>query len=333
MRNSRRRKKNKGSILIVSLWILTILTVMALGLSYRTGLELKLTRTQWDSAQLVQMAKVAAVLVSKQILDDESSPSTLNQRWSHSPDDYFEAPLKGGHYTLFNSITGNEFEDHTLYGAQDEERFININTAAEALLNNLFDLDAHVVEAILDWRDLDNKKRSDGAERGDYLSMRPPYPCRNGPFESKEELLLVKGVTPRIYHQVADLITIHGTGEININTAPHAVLKILGMTEFLAESIVDYRRGPDQIEGTEDDGIFKSVMEIERQLTHHLDLGFEEPGILRKILKKKLLTVKSQTFRLEMKVRLDHQNTDKYFTLVINPQNKTQPLLSWRELL
>lgn len=62
-----------------------------------------------------------------------------------------------------------------------------------------------VADAILDWLDTDDEPRSDGAEFDYYQGLNPPYEPRNGPIVALEELLLVRGVTPRtLYGEDAD---------------------------------------------------------------------------------------------------------------------------------
>ena len=53
-----------------------------------------------------------------------------------------------------------------------------------------------VADAILDWIDTDDEPLEYGAEIDYYSSLSPPYAPRNGPLQSVEELLLVRGVTP-----------------------------------------------------------------------------------------------------------------------------------------
>ena len=59
-----------------------------------------------------------------------------------------------------------------------------------------------IVAAILDWRDEDSVPLSEaGDTEGLYYEDLPrPYRVKNGPFESVEELLLVKGVTGQILY-------------------------------------------------------------------------------------------------------------------------------------
>jgi hypothetical protein len=71
---------------------------------------------------------------------------------------------------------------------------------AEETLMKLPGATREIVQAILDWTDGDDDKREVGAERDDYERLDPPITPRNGPIESIEELLLVKGVTPELLY-------------------------------------------------------------------------------------------------------------------------------------
>lgn len=63
-------------------------------------------------------------------------------------------------------------------------------------------LETDPVDAILDWLDYGDmdESRQEGAENEYYASLEIPYPCKNGPMDSIEELLLIKGITPELYY-------------------------------------------------------------------------------------------------------------------------------------
>jgi DNA uptake protein ComE-like DNA-binding protein len=81
-------------------------------------------------------------------------------------------------------------------GVDDEGGKINVNTASRETLLKLPGMTADVAEAIIDWRDPDENPGANGAESAAYQA----YRCKNGPFESLEELLLVRGVTPELFY-------------------------------------------------------------------------------------------------------------------------------------
>jgi type II secretory pathway component PulK len=57
-----------------------------------------------------------------------------------------------------------------------------------------------IVDSILDWRDCDKEARLNGAEDDYYLGLARSHRAKNGFFDSPEELLQVRGVTPDIFY-------------------------------------------------------------------------------------------------------------------------------------
>jgi type II secretory pathway component PulK len=93
------------------------------------------------------------------------------------------------------------------FGVTDEGGKINPNaimkldSSGKMLYNMLMQLPnmtEDIANSILDWLDADDTPRENGAESDYYSSLTPPYQAKNGPLDSLEELLLVKGVTPQL---------------------------------------------------------------------------------------------------------------------------------------
>jgi general secretion pathway protein K len=89
----------------------------------------------------------------------------------------------------------------------DEGGKININRVDEDTLRRIFTnlgmdegLRNTLVDCIMDWRDPDDLHRLNGAENDYYLSLSPSYTAKNGPFDTVEELLWVKGMTPELFY-------------------------------------------------------------------------------------------------------------------------------------
>jgi len=55
-----------------------------------------------------------------------------------------------------------------------------------------------IIDAVVDWVDNDDTIGDAGAESEYYNTLQPPYYCKNGPLDTIDELLLVKGVTPEV---------------------------------------------------------------------------------------------------------------------------------------
>jgi type II secretory pathway component PulK len=96
----------------------------------------------------------------------------------------------------------------TRHGLEDESTRLNLNVlptieqtipgAGATLLMALPGMTEDVADAILDWLDSDDEERELGAETGYYSGLSPSYAAKNGPLETVEELLLVRGVTPEL---------------------------------------------------------------------------------------------------------------------------------------
>jgi type II secretory pathway component PulK len=93
------------------------------------------------------------------------------------------------------------------FGLIDEAGKINLNAlmlidpsgnTGYNILMTLPNMTQDIANSILDWLDPDDTPRTAGAENDYYSSLDPPYQCKNGPLDSLEELLLVKGVTPQL---------------------------------------------------------------------------------------------------------------------------------------
>jgi general secretion pathway protein K len=108
---------------------------------------------------------------------------------------------------------------------------------------------SRLVDALVDWLDDDDEVTGFGAEQAYYLSLPKPYGCKNGPLDSLEELLLVRGFNRELLYGTDDrpgiypFITIYGDGRININTAPLEVVMSLSdqMDRDLAERLERFR--------------------------------------------------------------------------------------------
>lgn len=123
----------------------------------------------------------------------------------------------------------------------DQARWVSILAACG--LEDSAEITA-VANSIADWIDTDSNFGIGGAENDYYQGLDTPYLCKNGPMESIEELLLVKGVTPELYHGtderpgLGDLLAVGGSQDkLDINSAsPRAFLLIKGLSpETLTE--------------------------------------------------------------------------------------------------
>ena len=143
-----------------------------------------------------------------------------------------------------------------MIGLVNEGGKVDINATSELILKNLLlnlgvpleDADI-IVDSVMDWKDPDDLHRVHGAESDYYTSLPTPYKAKNANFDTLEELLLVKGISPEILYGTGgkkgliDFLTVNSKmAQININAAPKEVLQAIpGITPELADTIVSLR--------------------------------------------------------------------------------------------
>jgi DNA uptake protein ComE-like DNA-binding protein len=124
-----------------------------------------------------------------------------------------DSSSNNGRQMLFSLLSVRDADDPQAtsqpyrFGVTDEAGKINLNAllqidptgnAGSTMLMTLPNMTQDIANSILDWMDPDDTTRQDGGENDYYSTQSPAYQCKNGPFDSLEELLLVKGVTPQL---------------------------------------------------------------------------------------------------------------------------------------
>jgi general secretion pathway protein K len=262
-----RLRNEDGVALLVVLWVLILLSVIVGDFCSSARTEVNIARNLKDETQAYYIARAG---INRGITEIEAkgrmTPNpTLRQGGAGAQKDIepkvnLEMP----------AIAFGEGQFQVTI--QNESGKVNINRAGNLLLKmmlNGFSLDDQqqqiIVDSILDWRDKDSFVRPNGAEDDYYLSLAQPYRCKNSDFESIEELLLVRGVTPEIFYGgLRELVTVYPPQDtsvgseqalgpsrkeftfnfnmININAAPYRmILSLPKMSDELAKKIMESR--------------------------------------------------------------------------------------------
>jgi general secretion pathway protein K len=193
------------------LWIFMVLTVLVA--EFSRGMRDEAIATQ-NMAEEVQARGVAIggiaqslyrTLLARENNTDDVAGDLDPDEW-RADGSWHEGQYAGGTYSV---------------RLIDESAKIPLNRADEAMLRLVLtnvgvtgDAQEELADAILDWRDPDSMKRLHGAEAEFYLHLPSPYRPKNGPFDSVDDLLLVRGVTRELFY---------GTGE---REAPAGGLKL-----------------------------------------------------------------------------------------------------------
>ncbi|MDR3232393.1 MAG: general secretion pathway protein GspK [Planctomycetaceae bacterium] len=98
------------------------------------------------------------------------------------------------------------------YGLEDESAKLNLRWVMQleetqpgegkAVLMRLPGVTEDIADALLDWMDADSEVRDYGAEDEYYGQLDPPYYTRNALPDSLDELLLVRGITPKLLYGI-----------------------------------------------------------------------------------------------------------------------------------
>ncbi|MEK6674824.1 MAG: hypothetical protein AABZ47_04120 [Planctomycetota bacterium] len=219
-------RRSRGLILPVVLFVLLLLGLLSAMFMMRVGADMASTRV----AALRQQTRLAAEAGVERVKQMLRTGRMDVARWYNNPDEMNRIVVwaDGGDPTIWGK--SEEFDDgrpavrfsivaddptddldFIRFGITDESSKLNLNTASEPQLTKLVtaalkgreDLDPQeIVDAILDWRDTDNQPRSSASDtEGEYYkALDKPYKVKNGPFDTVEELLLVKGVTREVLY-------------------------------------------------------------------------------------------------------------------------------------
>ena len=114
-----------------------------------------------------------------------------------------------GYFSIVNyNIDSDGFAAGSRFGLIDESSKINLNTlvfsdalqegSAREILMQLPEMTEEIADSILDWIDSDDEARENGVESEFYQGLSPGYAAKNGPMDSLDEILLVRGVTPQL---------------------------------------------------------------------------------------------------------------------------------------
>lgn len=276
---------DKGIALLMVIWILALLSVIVGEFCFSMRAQVNITRNfkETTEAHYIAEAGVNAAIeqMIQQMLIPVTAKSAEEKDLSGEEDEDEEEiqwrvntripvkPYGKGEYSVWIDNEGGK---------------VNINLADKSMLRAMLDglnIDDSqkdiIVDSIQDWRDADDFHLTNGAEDDYYLSLPQPYECKNGLFDSVEELLMVRGVTPEIFYGGLDqMVTVvpkekltppkkHSQktnkkqknqsdyNKLNMNAIPPRLWAALpGMTDEALARILEFRKTQD----------FRSPMEL-----------------------------------------------------------------------
>lgn len=277
-------RREEGIAVITAMLVVTIATVLAVGIAWQTNLDIRRTEGALTREQAYQYAYGAETFAA-QILEEKLAERSGTPVYSRSDDEQlcrglqFEiegGTMLGGVCDLQGRFNLNNLVDTSGRRREAQVRQLQRLLLAVGELSEGIEIDPQVAETIAesaaDWIDPDSNAEFNGAEDDAYTNLQPPYRAANFWFTDKTELRSVRGVTPEIYAAVADFVTAlpvnaSAATKLNVNTAPVPVLMSLGsdIARVNAESWVEDSRteafeNVDPFKGLLDESMEQSIV-------------------------------------------------------------------------
>jgi len=267
------RRAERGVALLLVLWVFMILGVLGLDFAryMRDDAMASVNLADETRGYYLALAGMNAAIFDAERRREQQNPGTpagaaaaANNAMPHTLDDDDDGPLV--------PVDGQWHEGDFAGGRWavrmvDEGGRISLNKANEVLLRRIFtnllvpggptaSIDRRTqnaidtaVDSIFDWRDHDSLRRAHGAESEYYLKRRVPYRAKNAFFDSPEELLLVRGITPQLFYGgegipgLRDVFSVYNrSARVSVVTAPAAVLQVLlGIDTAAAADLIEQR--------------------------------------------------------------------------------------------
>lgn len=219
----------RGSTLIMVLWMLTVLSGVAAFLIYRSEME---WATMVNFERRLEARRLAVEVLQERLellQADDNDYDSPSDPWF---DEDGISQLERNGYQIIVRI-------------EDEGSKPNVNLLTEDTLRILTE-ENFSGDPLLDWVDPDQEPRADGAEDDYYLDQEPAYRARNGFISSLSELRALKD-GDLFYEALAPYCTVYG--KFNPNTMGREqfenLLQSYGVDRSTAERIanefVNYR--------------------------------------------------------------------------------------------
>jgi general secretion pathway protein K len=294
---------SRGAALMLALWALFLLSAMiiswALDINSRLTIAAKANRMIDAEALACSGAEVA---LHPQVKPD--SPNLVGEIGDRGT---YEAHITG---------EGGRLNLNWLLAGEDPVR---LGILRKYLENKGYDLNEQnrMIDCLLDWVDPDNLVRLNGAEESE------DYHPDNTLLTRIDRLKKVKGWEK--FTSAPDWdeeLTLNSAGPIDLAWASRDVLLALpGMTDAIVDQFLQVRRGPDGIDGTEDDAKFKSLDEVRSAL----GLSQEQFQQLAS-----LVGFKDQVFRIVSVGRAG--DVERTVQMVVRKIGNRPQLITWKEL-
>jgi len=250
-----RRSNQRGIALILVLLMVSIIVALTIQFNRSERAEIYEAANLSDGIRLRYVAQSAFYAAEAILLTDKNLYDALTEDWAKT--DMLALASEGlfdnASFSLLIEDEGGKIPINLLISGNNYNMPIR-DLVLRLLTGPYFRLSQRqaeeLIDAIKDWIDADDEVTGDGAEGGYYAGRDRPYAAKNASLDCIEELLMVKGISRELFYGTREraglvqCLTVFGSGTINVNTAPAAVLRALSaeMTDEAVKRLDEYRR-------------------------------------------------------------------------------------------
>jgi general secretion pathway protein K len=240
---------SRGIALVLVLWVLTLLTVMAVGMTAAQRTETALTDNLMADARFRALSDAAITYTVYNFISPPAGEGlAMGGQQNQANADLPQPWLPNGAPKAWG-FDGNQLS----IAVSNEQSRINLNQAPAQVLAALLralgvdeESAAAIADAISDWRDADDLKLVNGAEDSDYQQAGRALGAKDAPFVAVEELQQVLGVNRGLYRLLALEVTVDTESQqVDQTFASAAVLAALqGLSTNQATIQAQQRNNP-----------------------------------------------------------------------------------------
>ncbi len=305
------RRRESGSVLVLVLFVLAVLSLTAVSLAHRTALQ---RRTMSNRIHMIQMRAAA-----------ESTAASVLHALAANRNGFDHA---GEAWSLFNTPAATagdaDGDGATTVHCRvvDEQSKLNVHAVSRDTLDAL-GMSAMQRDGLLDWIDEDEIARAEGAETDFYRRRTPAYRAKNAPLETVDELRAIRGfgsTADRDADHWVQRLTPFGDGRININTAPRDVLETIPVRRQAIDQILSFRAFDPAAGGDVAEHAFRDDDDILRLQ------GLSDAD--RSVLLT-MATYRSRHFRMEVEARRARSAVRYRITAVVHSDRGKVQVLQW----
>ncbi len=302
-RRQKLRHTTGGAALLLALWALFLLSAVVISWALDIDSQLSIS----GSSNRILEAEAMACSGAEVALHPAVKRTSPNLKRQVNGRQSYEARLtgEGGRLNLNWLVAGENPVRLEILRKYLEIKGIDLNERDQ------------MIDCLLDWVDPDNLERLNGAEES------AAYHPANSLLTRIDQVKKIKGW--KEFTSVPgwdDDFTLNSSGPVDISWASREVLLALpGMTEPLVNAFMQLRRGPDEIDGTDDDAQFKSLDEIRTVL----NIPADQFAVLNGVV-----SFKDAVFRIVSVGKSG--DTTRVVQMVVRKVGNGTQMITWKEL-